>query len=46
MVDVFSKFMAVVAIKSKDPPDVLAGIMGRDTENGWKTAEVLFRRRR
>ena len=26
MIDVFSKFMAVVA-KSKDPPDVLAGIL-------------------
>ena len=27
MIDVFSKFMAVMAIKSKEPPDVLAGIM-------------------
>ena len=36
MVDVFSKFMAVVAIKSKDPPDVLAGIMEGIQKMGGK----------
>ena len=36
MVDVFSKFMAVVAIKSKDPPDGLAGIMEGIQKMGGK----------
>ena len=36
MLDVFSKFMAVVAIKSKDPPDVLAGIMEGIQKMGGK----------
>ena len=36
MIDVFSKFMAVVAIKSKDPPDVLAGIMEGIQKMGGK----------
>ena len=36
MTDVFSKFIAVVAIKSKDPPDVLAGIVEGMQKMGGK----------
>ena len=34
MIDVFSKYLAVVPIKSKQPPDVLAGIMEAQHEMG------------
>ena len=36
MIDVFSKLMAVMAIKSKEPPDVLAGIMEGIQKMGGK----------
>ena len=36
MIDVFSKFMAVVPIKSKEAPDVLAGIMEGIQKMGGK----------
>ena len=36
MIDVFSKFMAVMAIKSKEPHDVLAGIMEGIQKMGGK----------
>ena len=36
MIDVFSKFMAIVPIKSKEPPDVLAGIMEGIQKMGGK----------
>ena len=36
MIDVFSKFMAVMAIKSEEPPDVLAGIMEGIQKMGGK----------
>ena len=36
MIDVFSKFMAVMAIKSKEPADVRAGIMEGIQKMGGK----------
>ena len=34
LIDIFSKYAAVIPIRSKEPPDVLAGIMEGLQENG------------
>ena len=42
MVDIFTKYTQVVPIKSKQIPDVLAGIMECTHKNGWKTQDFVY----
>ena len=46
MIDVFSKFMAVMAIKSKEPRDVLAGIMEGVQKMGGSLSGFIQTRRK